>query len=132
MRERLDELAALITLEMGKRIKESKDEVELSASIYEYYATNAAVFWGDEPLNPAKGSAYVRKELIGILLGIEPWNFPYYQVARFAAPNIMAGNCILLKHASNVPQCGLAIEQLFTDAGAPSGLYTICSLAPIK
>jgi succinate-semialdehyde dehydrogenase/glutarate-semialdehyde dehydrogenase len=124
MRERSDELATLITLEMGKRIKESKGEVELSAAIYEYYATNAEEFLADKPLTPEKGSAYVRKEPIGVLLGIEPWNYPYYQVARFAAPNIMAGNCIMLKHASNVPQCALAIEKLFTDAGAPSGLYT--------
>lgn len=124
MRERSDELAALITLEMGKRIKESEGEVELSASIYQYYATNAEHFLADTALTPEKGSAYVRKEPIGVLLGIEPWNYPYYQVARFAAPNIMAGNCIMLKHASNVPQCALAIEKLFTDAGAPAGLYT--------
>ena len=124
MRERSNELAALITIEMGKRIKESKGEVELSASIYEYYATNAAKFLKDESLTTEKGSAYIRKEPIGVLLGIEPWNYPYYQVARFAAPNIMAGNCIMLKHASNVPQCALAIEKLFTDAGAPAGLYT--------
>jgi len=124
MRGRSGELAALITLEMGKRIKESKGEVELAASIYEYYATHAEQFLADETLTPEKGSAYVRKEPIGVLLGIEPWNYPYYQVARFAAPNIMAGNCIMLKHASNVPQCALAIEKLFTDAGAPAGLYT--------
>lgn len=124
MRERSDELATLITLEMGKRIKESKGEVELSASIYEYYATNAAAFLADTPLAPEVGSAYIRKEPIGVLLGIEPWNFPYYQVARVAAPNIMAGNCLMIKHASNVPQCALAIEKLFTDAGAPAGLYT--------
>lgn len=124
MRLKSDELAALITLEMGKRIKESKGEVELSASIYEYYATNAEMFLADEQLSPKKGSAYVRKEPIGVLLGIEPWNYPYYQVARFAAPNIMAGNCIMLKHASNVPQCALAIEKLFAEAGAPEGLYT--------
>lgn len=124
MRERSDELATLITLEMGKRIKESKGEVELSASIYEYYATNAEAFLADTPLAPEKGSAYIRKEPIGVLLGIEPWNFPYYQVARVAAPNIMAGNCLMLKHASNVPQCALAIEKLFTDAGAPAGLYS--------
>ena len=124
MRERSDALAALITLEMGKRIKESKGEVELSASIYEYYANNAEQFLADEPLAPQKGSAYIRKEPIGVLLGIEPWNYPYYQVARFAAPNIMAGNCIMLKHASNVPQCAMAIQQLFDDAGAPAGLYT--------
>ncbi len=124
MRERAKELASLITLEMGKRIEESMGEVELSASIYEYYAKNASEFLADEPLSPAKGSAFMRKEPIGVLLGIEPWNYPYYQVARFAAPNIMAGNCILLKHASNVPQCALAIERLFADAGAPEGLYT--------
>ncbi|CAN5871360.1 NAD-dependent succinate-semialdehyde dehydrogenase [soil metagenome] len=124
MRERSGELAALITVEMGKRINESKGEVELSAAIYEYYATNASAFLADTALGPEKGSAYVRKEPIGVLLGIEPWNYPYYQVARFAAPNIMAGNCILLKHASNVPQCALAIEKLFADAGAPEGLYT--------
>ena len=124
MREKSDELAALITLEMGKRIKESKGEVELSASIYEYYATNAEEFLADTALTPEIGSAYIRKEPIGVLLGIEPWNYPYYQVARFAAPNIMAGNCIMLKHASNVPQCALAIEKLFVDAGAPAGLYT--------
>ena len=124
MRERSDELAALITLEMGKRIKESKGEVELSASIYEYYATHAEKFLEDKALTPEKGSAFVRKEPIGVLLGIEPWNYPYYQVARFAAPNIMSGNCIMLKHASNVPQCAKAIEKLFSDAGAPEGLYT--------
>lgn len=124
MRERADSLAAIITLEMGKRIKESKGEVELSAAIYEYYATNAEEFLADTPLSPEKGSAYIRKEPIGVLLGIEPWNFPYYQVARVAAPNIMAGNCLMIKHASNVPQCGLAIEQLFVDAGAPAGLYS--------
>ncbi len=124
MRERSDELAKLITLEMGKRIKESKGEVELSASIYEYYAVHAEQFLADDKLSPEKGSAYVRKEPVGVLLGIEPWNYPYYQVARFAAPNVMAGNCIVLKHASNVPQCALAIEQLFADAGAPAGLYT--------
>jgi succinate-semialdehyde dehydrogenase/glutarate-semialdehyde dehydrogenase len=124
MRERSDALAALITLEMGKRIKESKGEIELAASIYEYYATHAEKFLADVPLTPEKGSAYIRKEPIGVLLGVEPWNYPFYQVARFAAPNIMAGNCILLKHASNVPQCALAIENLFIDAGAPEGLYT--------
>jgi len=124
MRERSDELATLITLEMGKRIAESKGEIELCASIYEYYAKNAADFLADTKLNPSEGEAFIRKEPIGVLLGIEPWNYPFYQVARFAAPNIMAGNCIILKHASNVPQCALAIEKLYKDAGAPEGLYT--------
>ncbi len=124
MRERSDELASLITLEMGKRIKESKGEIELSASIYEYYAKNAEEFLADRTLSPQNGEAFVRNEPIGVLLGVEPWNYPHYQVARFAAPNIMAGNCILLKHASNVPQCAAAIQQLFKDAGAPEGVYT--------
>jgi len=124
MRERSDELAALITLEMGKRIKESKGEVELSASIYEYYTTHAERFLADEQLAPGKGAAYTSKEPIGALLGIEPWNYPYYRVARFAAPNIMAGNCVVPKHASNVPQRALAIQKLFDDVGAPEGLHS--------
>ena len=88
MRERADALATLITLEMGKRIKESKGEVELSAAIYEYYATNAEEFLADTPLSPEKGSAYIRKEPIGVLLGIEPWNFPSSSLAplRWANP----------------------------------------------
>lgn len=124
MRQRADELAKLITLEMGKRIKESRGEIELSASIYEYYANNAEAFLADKKLEPQNGEAFIRTEPIGVLLGVEPWNYPHYQVARFAAPNIMAGNCILLKHASNVPQCAAAIEQLFKEAGAPEGVYT--------
>lgn len=124
MRERSYELAALTTLEMGKSTKESKGEVELSASIYEYYTTRAERFLADEQLAPRKGAAYTSKEPIGVLLGTEPWNYPYYQVARFAAPNIMAGNCVVLKHASNVPQRALAIQKLFDDAGAPEGLHS--------
>ena len=105
--ERADELAAIITTEMGKRTLEAKGEIQLVASIFRYYADNGARLLADEPLDPAMGGeAVVRKLPIGPLLGIMPWNFPYYQVARFAAPNLMAGNTILLKARPAVPALG--------------------------
>lgn len=123
-RERADELAEILTLEMGKPITQAKGEVALVASIYEYYAEHGAQFLADEKLDIAGGGeAVVRTEPIGALVGIMPWNFPYYQVARFAAPNIMLGNTILLKHARNCPQSALAIEQLIIEAGGPDGVY---------
>lgn len=123
-RERADELAEILTLEMGKPITQAKGEVALVASIYEYYAEHGAKFLADEKLDIAGGGeAIVRTEPIGALVGIMPWNFPYYQVARFAAPNIMLGNTILLKHARNCPQSALAIEELIAEAGAPDGVY---------
>ncbi|WP_448104497.1 NAD-dependent succinate-semialdehyde dehydrogenase [Pedobacter panaciterrae] len=124
MRSKSIQLAELITLEMGKLITQSKGEIALSADIIDYYATNGAFFLADKQLHPQYGEAYITSSPIGVLLGVEPWNFPFYQVARFAAPNIMAGNVVLVKHASNVPQCAAAIEELFTEAGAPEGLYT--------
>ncbi len=124
MRERTEPLAALITLEMGKLISQSRGEVALSAAILDYYADHAEEFLAPETLITAKGSAVVVSDPIGVLLGVQPWNYPYYQVARFAAPNLMAGNVVMVKHASNVPQCALAFEQLMTDAGAPLGAYT--------
>jgi succinate-semialdehyde dehydrogenase/glutarate-semialdehyde dehydrogenase len=123
-RERADELAGILTLEMGKPITQAKGEVALVASIYEYYAEHGARFLADEKLDVAGGGeAIVRTEPIGALVGIMPWNFPYYQVARFAAPNLMLGNTILLKHARNCPKAALAIEALITEAGAPDGVY---------
>lgn len=122
--ESKDELARLITSEMGKRISESFGEIELSSAIFTYYADHAEEFLADVPIATEKGEAFIRSSPVGVLLGIEPWNFPFYQVARFAAPNIMVGNTILLKHASNVPQCALAIQRIFHEAGAPHGLYT--------
>ncbi|MEO2132690.1 MULTISPECIES: NAD-dependent succinate-semialdehyde dehydrogenase [unclassified Microbacterium] len=123
-RERSDELAAIITLEMGKPIAQSRGEVALVASIYEYYAQNAAKFLADEQLEIAGGGeALVRTEPIGPLLGVMPWNYPYYQVARFAAPNLALGNTIILKHARNCPQSALAIEKVFHDAGFPRDAY---------
>lgn len=124
MREKKDSLSKLITLEMGKPIAQAVGEIELSADIFDYYADNAEKFLADKKLSPIHGEAFVRQSPIGVLLGVEPWNFPFYQVARFAAPNIMIGNTILLKHASIVPQCAIAIEALFTEAGSPTGLYT--------
>jgi succinate-semialdehyde dehydrogenase / glutarate-semialdehyde dehydrogenase len=124
LRERKDHLSKLITLEMGKPIAQAVGEIELSANIFDYYADNAADFLADKKLNPTIGKAFIRSNPIGVLLGVQPWNFPFYQVARFAAPNIMVGNTILLKHASIVPQCGIAIGDIFKEAGALEGVYT--------
>jgi succinate-semialdehyde dehydrogenase/glutarate-semialdehyde dehydrogenase len=124
MRVKSTQLSKLITLEMGKLYAQSKGEIALSADIVDYYADNGERFLADEKLNPEFGEAYIKKSPIGVLLGVEPWNFPFYQVARFAAPNIMIGNVVLVKHASNVPQCAQAIEDIFKEAGAPEGLYT--------
>jgi succinate-semialdehyde dehydrogenase / glutarate-semialdehyde dehydrogenase len=126
-RERAAELARLLTLEMGKLYRESLDEVELSAQIVDYYAENAEKFLNARHLDAARPSghdAVVVNEPLGVLLGIQPWNFPYYQVARFAAPNLMAGNVVLVKHASIVPQSAAAFERIYLDAGAPPGVYT--------
>ena len=123
-RERSDELAALIATEMGKPLREAKGEVALSADIYDYYATEGPGFMADEELAvKGGGGATVRTEPIGAILGIMPWNYPYYQVARFAGPNLMLGNTVLLKHANNCPQSALAMEEIFHDAGLPQGAY---------
>lgn len=124
MTDRREELAALVTMEMGKRIQESRDEVNLSAAILEYYAENAPHFLANRPLQSAVGEAWIECEPIGVLVGVEPWNYPYYQLVRFVAPNIALGNTILMKHAPGVPQCALAFEQILIDAGAPDGAYT--------
>lgn len=124
MREKKTALATLITLEMGKILSQAEGEVELSANILDYYAKNGESFLADKKLEPELGEAIIRSSPIGVLLGVQPWNFPFYQVARFIAPNIMVGNTILLKHASMVPQCAIAIQDLFIEAKAPTGLYT--------
>ena len=124
MRERSQLFAELITLEMGKLIAQSQGEVALSAAILDYYADHAEEFLAPEKLQTPKGEAMVESSPIGVLFGVEPWNYPYYQIARFAAPNLMAGNVVMVKHASSVPQCALAFEQLMVDAGAPLGAYT--------
>ncbi len=124
LRERRGKLAELVTLEMGKLIAEARAEVDLSADILDYYADNAAQFLAAQPLKNADGEAWVESAPMGVLFCIEPWNFPYYQLARVAGPNLMAGNTLIVKHAPNVPQCALAFAELFIDAGAPAGAYS--------
>lgn len=123
MRKQKARLAALITTEMGKPLYESEIEIDYSANIIEYYADNAEEFLANVPLQTEKGDAYMVSEPIGVLLGVMPWNFPFSQIARFAGPHIMAGNTVVLKTASNIPQCGIAFEEMFTAVGAPKGLY---------
>ncbi|WP_459547063.1 NAD-dependent succinate-semialdehyde dehydrogenase [Nocardia sp. X0981] len=123
-RAHADELARLLTLEMGKPVTQALEEVAVTAAIYEYYADNGAAFLADEPLPIAgTGEAFVRTEPIGPLLGIMPWNYPYYQVARFVAPNLMLGNTILLKHAQICPQSATAVAEVFAEAELPAGVY---------
>jgi succinate-semialdehyde dehydrogenase/glutarate-semialdehyde dehydrogenase len=123
--ERKDELAKIIQREMGKPLDQSEGEVEFSAAIYEFYADNAEKFLADEPIDllEGDGSALIRRSSIGVLLGIMPWNYPYYQVARFAGPNLVLGNTIVLKHAPQCPESAAALQQIFDDAGYPKGAY---------
>ena len=118
--------AELLTIEMGKLFAEAQAEVELSAQILEYYADNAEALLAPEKLPVAKaaeGEAILVHEPLGVLLAIEPWNFPYYQIARIIAPQLSAGNTVLLKHASNVPQSAAAFEKLMAEAGLPTGAF---------
>lgn len=123
--ERKEELADIIVKEMGKPRGEAVGEVEFSGAIYEYYAANAEKFLADEPIEllGGTGSALIRRTSLGVLLGIMPWNFPAYQVARFAAPNLTLGNTIVLKHAPQCPASAAALQQIFLDAGFPEGAY---------
>lgn len=124
MRERAAEFARPVTLEMGKLLTESGGEVMLSADILDYYATHAARFLAHEHLYSDSGEAVVETSPLGVLFGVQPWNFPYYRLARFAGPNLMAGNVVLVKHSGTVPQCAIAFERLWREAGAPEGAYT--------
>lgn len=126
-RERHADLAATIVREMAKPIDQAEGEVDFCADIYDYYADHAEEFLADQPITLAdgsEGSAFIRKSSIGVLLGIMPWNFPAYQIARFAGPNLLIGNTVLLKHAPQCPESALAIERIFHDAGFPEGAYT--------
>ena len=124
MRERAEEFARPVTLEMGKLFAESVGEVMLSADILDYYAAHAERFLAPERLKPESGEAVVESSPLGVLFGVQPWNFPYYQLARFAGPNLMAGNVVMVKHSGTVPQCAMAFEQLWREAGASEGAYT--------
>lgn len=123
--ERREELARIIGREMGKVKEQSLEEIDFCAAIYEYFCDNAPDFLKDEPINllAGEGRAYIRRSAQGPLLGIMPWNFPYYQVARFAGPNLILGNTILLKPAPQCPESSAAIQQMMDDAGVPEGVY---------
>ena len=123
--ERRQELGEIIVREMGKPIEQALGEADFAAAIYEYYADHASEFLEDEPIRllAGEGSAVIRRSSLGVLLGVMPWNFPYYQVARFAGPNLIIGNTIVLKHAEQCPESAAAIEQIFHDAGFPAGAY---------
>lgn len=127
-RERADELATLVATEMGKPVAQARGEIAITADIYDYYAEHAEEFLRDRPLPvTGGGSALVRLEPTGVLLGIMPWNYPHYQVARFAAPNLALGNTVLVKHAPNCPQSALAVQEILTGAGLPEGPTRTCS-----
>ena len=120
----VDDFAKLETLEMGKRINEARGEVKFSAAILSYYARHAEAFLAPTKLHPKVGQAHMESSPLGVLYCVEPWNFPYYQLARVAGPQLMAGNVLVVKHAGCVPQCAIAFEKLLLDAGAPVGAYT--------
>jgi succinate-semialdehyde dehydrogenase/glutarate-semialdehyde dehydrogenase len=123
--ERRQQLAEIIVREMGKPIEQALMEVDFAGMIYGFYADNAESLMADEPIElmGGEGTAIVRRSPFGVLLGIMPWNFPYYQVSRFAGPNLVIGNTILLKHAPQCPESAEAMQQIFDDAGAPEGAY---------
>ncbi|HWH53049.1 MAG TPA: aldehyde dehydrogenase family protein, partial [Gemmatimonadaceae bacterium] len=121
--ERKEEYGRLMTLEMGKTLESAVSEAAKCATACRFYAEHASRLLADEPGELAAGEGYVAFEPLGVVLAVMPWNFPFWQVIRFAAPALAAGNVGLLKHASNVPQCALALEQLFADAGAPAGVF---------
>src|ERR1700753_3147948 len=120
--ERSADLAALITKEMGKRPASAVGEAEFCTAIFGYYADNGPGLLADKPL-PGHDSARVKYLPVGPVLGVMPWNYPYYQIARFAAPNLVVGNTVILKHAENCPTSALAVAQIMKDAGVPEGVY---------
>jgi succinate-semialdehyde dehydrogenase / glutarate-semialdehyde dehydrogenase len=123
--ERREQLSEIIVREMGKPIEQALGEVDFCVDIYTYYADNGPKLMADEPIElmAGEGSAMIRRSSFGVLLGIMPWNFPYYQVARFAGPNLVIGNTILLKHAPQCPESAEAIEQIYHEAGVPADAY---------
>ncbi|MCW2935790.1 MAG: NAD-dependent succinate-semialdehyde dehydrogenase, partial [Actinomycetia bacterium] len=120
--ERAAELGALITREMGKRPSSASGEAEFCSEIFGYYGDNGPALLADKPL-PGHDSARIEYLPVGAVLGVMPWNYPYYQVARFAAPNLVAGNTVILKHAENCPTSALAIAGIMREAGVPEGVY---------
>ncbi|MDX1250858.1 MAG: NAD-dependent succinate-semialdehyde dehydrogenase [Gammaproteobacteria bacterium] len=123
LRDHRDALARIITLEMGKLIKEARAEIEKCALACDYYAEHGPAFLADEVIVSDAGKSYVAYQPLGTVLAVMPWNFPFWQVFRFAAPALVAGNTGVLKHASNVPQCAQAIERVFGESGFPPGVF---------
>jgi succinate-semialdehyde dehydrogenase/glutarate-semialdehyde dehydrogenase len=123
LEDQTHQLSPLMAAEMGKPIRSATDEVLKSARGCRYYAQNAERFLAEEEIQTEARRSYIRYEPLGPVLAIMPWNFPFWQVFRFAAPALMGGNVVLLKHAPNVPQCGLAIEAIFSNAGFPEGVF---------
>src|ERR1700704_5934359 len=123
LRGQKERLATLATKEMGKPIVEAEAEVEKCAWNCDFYAEHGATFLADEHVETNAAESYVAFEPLGVVLAVMPWNYPFWQVVRFAAPALMAGNGAVLKHASNVPQCALAIQEIFETAGLPQGLF---------
>jgi succinate-semialdehyde dehydrogenase/glutarate-semialdehyde dehydrogenase len=124
MESRVEELANIASVEMGKLIEQSRGEVKLCAQIARYYANNAQKFLAPVSYESSLGEAWVEHHPIGVLMAVEPWNFPFYQLMRVLAPNLAAGNPVVVKHASIVPHCAEAFEKLVHEAGAPKGAYT--------
>ena len=124
LRAHRDRYATLITLEMGKLLREARAEVEKCAGVCDYYAQHTEVLLRPEAVETDAGKSYIAYYPLGVVLAVMPWNFPFWQVFRAAVPALMAGNALLLKHAPNVPQCALAIEAIFRESGLPEGLFT--------
>ncbi|AME26939.1 NAD-dependent succinate-semialdehyde dehydrogenase [Burkholderia sp. PAMC 26561] len=124
LNDRIDHFAVIATREMGKLLREAREEIALCADILRYYADNGEAMLAERPLVLERGEAVVHSKPIGVIFCIEPWNFPYYQLARVAGPNLMAGNTLIVKHAPSVPECALAFEELLREAGAPAGAYS--------
>ena len=122
--QRSEELARILVEEMGKRISEARWEVDVTARIARYYAKNADTFLASQKLETSRGNAWIEYHPIGVIVAVEPWNFPYYQLIRVAAPNIAIGNPVLAKHASIVPRAAVAFEEIVMAAGAPRGAWT--------
>ncbi len=129
LRADVDQLALLVTREMGKPVAEARAEVEKCAVACDYYAEHAGDFLADEPVATSADRSWIGYEPVGVVLAVMPWNFPLWQVFRFAAPALMAGNAALLKHSSNTTGCALAVQRVLTDAGAPEGLFTALVVA---
>ena len=129
LRVDVDEMALLVTREMGKPVAEARAEVEKCATACDYYAEHAGEFLADEPVATSADRSWIGYEPVGVVLAVMPWNFPLWQVLRFAAPALMAGNAALLKHSPNTTGCALAVQRVLADAGAPAGLFAALVVA---